>query len=121
VLFHHLDRVFKVWENAARKTSAAPPFAKRSAGFSTARNPPRSRRHLPGDDVFIMALDALGYPKDHKEMVDALRHFESLILETGDRLFSSRRFHPSGTRPSACSRWRAGRQDDAGMRRAPIG
>ena len=34
---------------------------------------------------FIMALDALGYPQDHPDLVEAIRHFESLLIETEDR------------------------------------
>ena len=34
---------------------------------------------------FIMALDALGYPEDHPDRVEAIRHFESLLIETEDR------------------------------------
>ena len=34
VLFHHLDRVFKVWEKrGSERIRGAPPSAKRNAGF----------------------------------------------------------------------------------------
>jgi squalene-hopene/tetraprenyl-beta-curcumene cyclase len=32
-----------------------------------------------------MALDALGYPEDHPDLRDAVRHFESLLIETEER------------------------------------
>ena len=34
---------------------------------------------------FIMALDALDYAQDHPDRVEAIRHFESLLIETEDR------------------------------------
>src|SRR5262249_3125946 len=39
----------------------------------------------PAMMYFTMALDSLGYPEDHPDMVDSIRHFESLLIETGDR------------------------------------
>ena len=34
----------------------------------------------------IMAMDALGYERDHPDFVEAVKQFEALIMETQDRL-----------------------------------
>jgi squalene-hopene/tetraprenyl-beta-curcumene cyclase len=39
----------------------------------------------PAMMYFIMALDALAYPTDHPDRLEAIRHFESLLIETADR------------------------------------
>jgi squalene-hopene/tetraprenyl-beta-curcumene cyclase len=39
----------------------------------------------PAMMYFIMALDALAYPADHPDRLEAIRHFESLLIETEDR------------------------------------
>jgi squalene-hopene/tetraprenyl-beta-curcumene cyclase len=39
----------------------------------------------PGMMYCIMALEALGYERDQPDMVEAIRQFEALILETEDR------------------------------------
>ncbi len=42
----------------------------------------------------VMALDVLGYAKDHPLRVEALRQFENLIQENGDRFFFQPCFSP---------------------------
>ncbi len=86
ILFHHLDRVFKVWEKRGSERI-------RGAAIREAEHWILDRtRHTEGLGAiypammyFIMALDALGYPEDHPDRVEAIRHFESLLLESGDR------------------------------------
>src|SRR4051794_16267519 len=39
----------------------------------------------PAMMYFIMALDALSYPEDHPDRLEAIRHFESLLIETPER------------------------------------
>src|SRR4051794_12842404 len=39
----------------------------------------------PAMMYFIMALDALDYAQDHPDRLEAIRHFESLLLETEER------------------------------------
>ena len=87
VLFGCLDRAWKVWEKpgprrvrdaairrAERWVHDRAPFAE---GFGAI---------FPGMMYGVMALDALGYPLDHPQLAAALRHFEALLVETGDRL-----------------------------------
>jgi squalene-hopene/tetraprenyl-beta-curcumene cyclase len=86
ILFHHLDRVFKVWEKRGSERI-------RGAAIREAEHWILDRtRHTQGLGAiypammyFIMALDALGYPDDHPDLVEAIRHFESLLIEDGDR------------------------------------
>jgi squalene-hopene/tetraprenyl-beta-curcumene cyclase len=86
LLFHHLDRVFKVWEKRGSERI-------RGAAIREAEHWILDRtRHTEGLGAiypammyFIMALDALSYPEDHPDLVEAIRHFESLLIETPDR------------------------------------
>jgi squalene-hopene/tetraprenyl-beta-curcumene cyclase len=86
ILFHHLDRMFKVWEKRG-------PERIRAAAIREAERWILDRTRFteglgaiyPAMMYFIMALDALDYPEDHPDLVDAIRHFESLMIETPDR------------------------------------
>ena len=87
LLFHHLDRVFKVWEKRGSQRI-------RDAAIRQAEHWILDRTRFteglgaiyPAMMYFIMALDALGYPKDHPDLADAVRHFESLLIETPQTL-----------------------------------
>jgi len=86
LLFYHLDRVFKVWEKRGSERV-------RSAAIREAEHWILDRTRFteglgaiyPAMMYFIMALDALDYPADHPDLADAIRHFESLLIETEDR------------------------------------
>jgi len=86
VLFHHLDRVFKFWEKrgSERVRVAAIREAERWI-LARTRHTEGLGAIYPAMMYFIMALDALDYAKDHPDRVEAIRHFESLLLETDDR------------------------------------
>ena len=82
ILFHHLDRVFKVWEK--RGSERIRGFAIREAEhwiLDRTRFTEGLGAIYPAMMYFIMALDALGYPADHPDVIDAIRHFESLLIE----------------------------------------
>ncbi len=120
ILFHHLDRVFKVWEKRGSERI-------RGAAIREAEHWILDRtRHteglgaiFPAMMYFIMALDALGYPEDHPDLVEAIRHFESLLLETGDRFIFQPCVSPIwDTAICAFAVGEAGSGDDARMRRA---
>jgi len=86
ILFHHLDRVFKVWEK--RGSERIRGSAIREAEhwiLDRTRHTEGLGAIYPAMMYFIMALDALGYPADHPDLVEAIRHFESLLIETEDR------------------------------------
>ncbi len=86
VLFLNLDRVFKVWEKRGsdRIRAAAIRQAERWILARTQHTEGLGAIY-PAMMYFIMALDALGYAEDHPDLVEAIRHFESLLIETGDR------------------------------------
>jgi squalene-hopene/tetraprenyl-beta-curcumene cyclase len=86
VLFHHLDRVFKVWEKrgSERIRGAAIREAERWV-LARTRYTEGLGAIFPAMMYFIMALDALGYAKDHPDRVEAIRHFESLLIESDER------------------------------------
>jgi squalene-hopene/tetraprenyl-beta-curcumene cyclase len=86
VLFHHLDRVFKVWEKrgSERIRGAAIREAERWI-LARTRYTEGLGAIYPAMMYFIMALDTLDYAKDHPDRIEAIRHFESLLIETDDR------------------------------------
>ena len=86
ILFHHLDRVFKVWEKRGsdRIRNAAIREAERWI-LERTRHTEGLGAIYPAMMYFILALDALGYAQDHPDRVEAIRHFESLLIETADR------------------------------------
>lgn len=85
-VFHHLDRAVKVWERRALKDV-------RSAAIREAEHWMLDRTRYseglgaiyPSMMYLIMALDCLGYPDDHPDLIEAKYHFDRLILETHDR------------------------------------
>ena len=86
ILFHHLDRVFKVWEKrgSERVRGAAIREAERWVLARTQHTEGLGAIY-PAMMYMIMALDALGYAADHPDRLEAIRHFESLLLETEER------------------------------------
>ena len=86
VLFHNLDRAFKVWEKrgSERIRAAAIREAERWI-LARTRYTEGLGAIYPAMMYTIMALDALDYAKDHPDRIEAIRHFESLLIETGDR------------------------------------
>jgi len=86
LIFHHLDRAFKVWEKRG-------PERVRGAAIRQAEKWVLDRtRHTEGLGAiypammyFIMALDALHYPLDHPDRIQAIRHFESLLIDADSR------------------------------------
>ena len=85
-LFHHLDRVFKVWEKrgSERVRAAAIREAERWI-LARTRYTEGLGAIYPAMMYTIMALDALDYAKDHPDRMEAIRHFESLLIESEDR------------------------------------
>jgi squalene-hopene/tetraprenyl-beta-curcumene cyclase len=86
ILFHHLDRVFKVWEKrGSERVRAAAIREAEHWILDRTRHTEGLGAIYPAMMYFIMALVALGYPDDHPDLVEAIRHFESLLIETEDR------------------------------------
>jgi AcrR family transcriptional regulator len=91
-LFNQADRVIKLWERRGVKDV-------RAKAIREAEKWMIERTHFSGGlgaiypsiMYSIMAMDALGYERDHPDFLEAMRQFEALILETNDRL----EFQPS--------------------------
>ena len=120
VLFHHLDRMFKVWEKRGSERI-------RGAAIREAERWILARTHYteglgaiyPAMMYFIMALDALGYAEDHPDRSEAIRHFESLLIETEDRFIFQPCVSPVwDTAICAFAMGEAGITDDPRMTRA---
>jgi squalene-hopene/tetraprenyl-beta-curcumene cyclase len=86
LIFHHLDRAFKVWEKRGpqRVRGAAIRHAEKWV-LERTRHTEGLGAIYPAMMYFIMALDALHYPVDHPDRREAIRHFESLLIETPGR------------------------------------
>jgi squalene-hopene/tetraprenyl-beta-curcumene cyclase len=85
-VFHHLDRAVKVWDRRGLKDV-------RSAAVREAEHWMLDRTRYteglgaiyPSMMYLIMALDCLGYPDDHPDLIEAKQHFERLILRSEGR------------------------------------
>ena len=90
-LFHHLDRAVKLWERRGLKDVRA--AAVREAEhwmLDRTRYTDGLGAIYPSMMYLIMALESLGYPDDHPDLIDAKAQFERLILEDSSRF----RFQP---------------------------
>ena len=86
ILFHHLDRVFKVWEKRGSERIRAAAIREAEHWIlDRTRHTEGLGAIFPAMMYFIMALDSLGYPADHPDLVEAIRYFESLLIETEER------------------------------------
>jgi squalene-hopene/tetraprenyl-beta-curcumene cyclase len=87
ILFHHLDKLVKLWGRRGPKN------LRQSALREAERWILERTRHSEGLGAIypammyhIMALHCLGYAEDHPDLVEAMRHFDNLLLETEDAL-----------------------------------
>jgi len=95
LLFHQVDKLLKLWER--RGHSDARTAAIRQAErwvLDHCRNSDGLGAIYPAMQYTVMALQALGYPDDHPDLVEAKAHFEKLITETGDELYFQPCFSP---------------------------
>jgi squalene-hopene/tetraprenyl-beta-curcumene cyclase len=119
VLFHHLDRVFKVWEKRGSERIRAAAIREAERWILTrTRHTEGLGAIYPAMMYFIMALDALDYAQDHPDRVEAIRHFESLLIETDDRFIFQPCVSPIwDTAICAFAMGEAGVKDDARLTR----
>lgn len=93
ILFHQLDRLVKVWDKRGLKNLRA--AALREAEhwmLDRTRYSDGLGAIYPSMMYLIMALDSLGYADDHPDLVDAIRHFDNLIVESRDARTGEERF-----------------------------
>ena len=73
----------------------------------------------PSMMYFIMALECLGYPRDHPDLVEAVRVYEALMTETPERLYFQPCFSPVwDTAIAMFALGEQGREATAAQRRA---
>lgn len=84
--FLHFDRLLKLWEKRGLKLVRT--VALREAErwiLERTRHTEGLGAIYPAMMYFIMALDSLGYADDHPDLLDAIRQFEALLIETEER------------------------------------
>jgi len=120
VFFLHLDRVIKLWERRGSKDV-------RSAGLREAEHWVLDRTRYteglgaiyPAMMYTIMALDSLGYADDHPDLIDAIRAFDGLMIETESRFQFQPCYSPVwDTAISAFALGEAGAMSEAELTRA---
>jgi squalene-hopene/tetraprenyl-beta-curcumene cyclase len=94
-VFSQLDAALKIWENRA------PEVIRRSAlreaekwMFDRTRHSDGLGAIFPAMMYFVMALECLGYPRDHPDLVEAIRVYEQLLTETPERFYFQPCFSP---------------------------
>lgn len=91
IVFQHVDRLLKLWQRRGlRDIQRAAIAAAEHWILDRIRFSDGLGGIFPGMLYFIMALDALGYARDHPDFLEGLRQLESLMLEAAEGL----RFQP---------------------------
>ncbi|HEU0124042.1 MAG TPA: squalene--hopene cyclase [Bryobacteraceae bacterium] len=94
-IFHQVDKLLKLWERRGHRDARI--AAVRQAEkwmLEHCRNSDGLGAIYPAMQYTIMALEALGYPADHPDLVEAKAHFENLITETEDEIYFQPCFSP---------------------------
>jgi squalene-hopene/tetraprenyl-beta-curcumene cyclase len=86
-IFNQADRVVKLWERRGVKDIRAKAIREAEKWMlDHTRYTDGIGAIYPSMMYAIMAMDALGYERDHPDFVEALKQFDDLMMETGDRL-----------------------------------
>ena len=86
-IFNQADRVLKLWERRGMKDIRAKAVREAEKWMlERMRGADGLGAIYPSIMYSIMAMDVLGYERDQPDLVEALRHFDDLRLETNDRL-----------------------------------
>lgn len=93
--FHKVDACFKLWERFGSKAIRRRAI-KRAEDWMLERfdHSDGLGAIYPPMMYAIMALDVLGYPKDHPTVIEAERQFENLLVDEGGRFFFQPCFSP---------------------------
>lgn len=94
-LFHQVDKLLKFWERRGHRDAriAAIRQAERWM-LERCRNCDGLGAIYPAMQYSIMAMEALGYPADHPDFIEARAQFERLITETENELYFQPCFSP---------------------------
>ena len=86
-IFNQADRAIKLWERRGMKDIRARAIREAEKWMlERMRGADGLGAIYPSIMYSIMAMNVLGYEADHPDLVEALRHFNDLQLETADRL-----------------------------------
>jgi len=86
-IFNQADRVLKLWERRGMKDIRTRAIREAEKWMlERTRGADGLGAIYPSMMYSIMAMDVLGYERDHPDFVEALKHFNDLQLETEDRL-----------------------------------
>ena len=86
IVFNHVDRAIKLWEKRGLKNVRAKAIREAERWMlERTRYTDGLGAIYPGMMYSIMAFQSLGYEDDQPDLLEALRHFENLILETETR------------------------------------
>lgn len=86
-VFNHADRVLKLWERRGMKDVRAKAIREAEKWMlDHTRYSEGVGAIYPSMMYSIMAMDALGYERDHPDFIEAVKQFEALIMESDDRL-----------------------------------
>jgi squalene-hopene/tetraprenyl-beta-curcumene cyclase len=87
-LFLRLDGVLKLWERHGPKSVRTRAIRRAEQWIlERTRYSDGLAAIYPPMQYVIMALDLLGYPKDHPDRVEAQRQFDALMVDDGERFF----------------------------------
>jgi squalene-hopene/tetraprenyl-beta-curcumene cyclase len=85
LVFNQVDRAVKIWERRGLKNLRARAIREAERWMlERTRYSEGLGAIYPSMMYLIMALESLGYAEDHPDLVEAIRQFEKLILETED-------------------------------------
>ncbi len=87
-LFHHLDRLVKIWDKRGFKNLRATALREAERWvLDHTRYTDGLGAIYPSMMYMVMALDSLGYPADHPDMIEAVMRLEALIVERDGGFF----------------------------------
>ena len=87
-LFRQIDVALKVWASRGPEMIRRPAIREAEKWIlDRTRNSDGLGAIFPSMMYLIMALDALGYPRDHPDLIEAIRQFEGLLTETDDAFY----------------------------------
>ena len=85
IVFHQVDRAVKLWEKRGLKNVRARAIREAERWMlERTRYTDGLGAIYPSMMYSIMALESLGYPEDQPDLVEAVHHFDNLILEDDD-------------------------------------
>ncbi len=86
LIFNQVDRAVKIWERRGLRNIRARAIREAERWMlERTRYSDGLGAIYPSMMYLIMALEAMGYPDDHPDLVEAIRHFDNLLIETEDR------------------------------------